>query len=376
MLVRWAFPPETKVHDLAEALKLDFPSISMSEDGLLRVIGRHNEVGTDITWSTRCGAKTKRGGYACGLWSLLHILSIGVAERHASVVGDADERVTAHYAGEVMKSFIDNFFIGCDSCRESWIELYDEAVRNGSAMEVDKSDEWSNLAMWVWEVHNEITVLREQSLGQGYHREGRGSSSLWPSREDCPKCWEGLTDDTGLVMSMDSYNRKEVYEHLKKTYWPSGIHNNRLIVVNRWSKAKRALSMKRLRARMAAHDWSTTVLALHVGVVCLMIRILCGRRRKGRSHRDRKHVGAALNTGKSSGRNSSFLHPDRHGQTHPGYGQSSNCRKRSTNRPGDPEPRHCRIKMGPLTSHEGRRRRARPAPAVRDTNRFNYFMDL
>ena len=40
------------------------------------------------------------GGYACGLWSLLHVLSVGAAERHTAVLGDAD-RVSVRRAGTV-----------------------------------------------------------------------------------------------------------------------------------------------------------------------------------------------------------------------------------------------------------------------------------
>mmetsp|Transcript_39364 Transcript_39364/g.82309 ORF Transcript_39364/g.82309 Transcript_39364/m.82309 type:complete len:273 (-) Transcript_39364:12-830(-) len=98
-------------------------------------------------------------------------------------------------------------------------------------------------------------------------------SSLWPSKEECPNCWQSLTDDTGLVMNMDSYDKEALYNHLKKTYWPSGVHNNRLIVLARWSKAKRALSMKRLQARMAAHEWPISVLVVHVLLAYLVIRI-------------------------------------------------------------------------------------------------------
>ena len=128
-----------------------------------------------------------------------------------------------------MRSFIDKFFVGCDSCRESWMELYDEAATLGGG---GKGDGWRNLAVWVWDIHNDITIRREQSAGKGYYRKQSrmaSSSSLWPSKDDCPKCWQSLTDDTGNLMNMDSYDKKEIYNHLKKIYWPSGVHNNRYV---------------------------------------------------------------------------------------------------------------------------------------------------
>ena len=275
-LIRWAHPPETKMHDLAEDLKMDFASISMSEEGLLKAIRRHADP-EHVTWSPRCGTNGK-GGYACGLWSLLHILSIGVAERHSSVVGYA-ESVTVIHAGEVIRSFIDKFFIGCDTCKISWLELYDEAAQSAEPLTGDK-DEWRNLSIWIWIVHNQVTGRRDQSSGKGYYREQArmvSSSSLWPSKQDCPKCWQSLTDDTGLVMSMDSYDKKQVFYQLKKIYWPGGVHNNRLIVLERWSKAKRALSMNRVRARMAA-NWTFSSLLFYFLSVCLVLRIVFPRR--------------------------------------------------------------------------------------------------
>lgn len=286
-LIRWAFPPETKVHDLAEDLHLDFKSVTSGEDGLLKVLERHMILGKEITWSSGCSAQAK-GGYSCGIWSLLHILSIGVAERHASVVGDADT-VSVNHAGQVMRSFIDKFFIGCNSCRELWIELYDEACCGASNTDNlaeliveagSKGDEWRNLSICIWKVHNEVTIRRQQSKGKGYYREQSrmaSASSLWPRKEDCPGCWESLTDDTGQMLNMDSYDRKEIYDHLNKRYWPDGVHNNRLIVLGRWSKAKRALSIKRLRARMASHQWPISVLILHVLVGWCILRIIFPR---------------------------------------------------------------------------------------------------
>lgn len=274
-LIRWAFPPETPLHDLAEDLKLDFASVRAGEEGLTNILRRHAPAGRDVRWSPRCQSRDGGGGYSCGLWTLLHVLSVGVAERHTSVVGGA-ERVSVSYAGRVLRSFIAHFFVGCRSCRELWLELYDEVVVKHRGEEG-----WDSLAIWMWEVHNEITVRRQRSAGTGhYHPQLRmaSSSSLWPPKEECPKCWASLTDDTGLAMSMDSYDRAEVFGHLKKAFWPRGVHNNRLIVLD---KAKRLLSMQRLRARMAAHDWHRTVLAVHVLVACVVLRMACPRSRLG-----------------------------------------------------------------------------------------------
>lgn len=252
-LLRWAFPPETKIHTLAEELKQEFLSITLSKDGLLNVLARHMDLGKGVSWSERCNGSNDGTSdpYSCGMWNLMHILSIGVAERHTSVVGDS-ERVSVQYAGQSIRAFIDAFFIGCDSCRKSWIELYDEAccglhntdhslaLDNQQTGEPDEHEQWKQLAFWIWEVHNEVNI-RRQSYKQS-------TTLLWPQREVCPRCWPSQNEND----SMDSFDEAAIYLHLKKTYWVSGHHNNRLVVIDRWSKAKRALSMKRLRDRMAS----------------------------------------------------------------------------------------------------------------------------
>eukprot|EP00984_Skeletonema_dohrnii_P002852 scaffold973_cov115-Skeletonema_dohrnii-CCMP3373.AAC.6 len=53
-LIRWAFPPETKVHTLAEDLKQEFRSITSNEEGLLKVLSRHMDLREGATWSKRC----------------------------------------------------------------------------------------------------------------------------------------------------------------------------------------------------------------------------------------------------------------------------------------------------------------------------------
>jgi len=265
-LIRWAYPPETKVHDMAEDLKMEFFSISTSEDAMLKVIGRHFSLQNSVAWSPRCNneedAEKDKGGYACGLWSLLHVLTIGVSERHHSVIGDVD-RVTVPYAGKVIRAFIEKFFVGCDSCRKRWLEIYDDTcAKDNHGVEgyvtAEKLDEshWQKLSFCVWEIHNEINARRQNSSGGGYyHRLSRTASvsSIWPSQEECPKCWPNSLAVGGRgTVSMDSFNRDALYHYMKKIYWQGGVHNNRLIVLDRWTKAKRALSLKRLSNRLAS----------------------------------------------------------------------------------------------------------------------------
>lgn len=284
-LIRWAYPPESKLHNLAEDIMLDFDNLIKSEVALRKMSSRHVDLENDTKWSIRCCGADAVGGYECGLWSLLHILSIGVAERHTSVVG-ADERVSVMYAGQVIRTYINKFYAQCRACRNLWIRLYDDSISTVPGGDID---DWRHLAIWIWEIHNEITVRRDQSAGKGYkglELRMAPSLSLWPTKIECPKCWQSLNDDTGVAMNMDSYDPNEVYEQLKKTYWLSGIHNNRLIVLDR--KRGRGLFAKRLRARLTDNKWPMSLLIIHILFIYLIFRVmisnLCGRV----CHRERK----------------------------------------------------------------------------------------
>lgn len=282
-LVRWAFPPETDIHKFAQGIKLDFEKSIASEEELLEMIRRHTNQGIKFVWSTPC-TSSANGGYICGLWSLLHILTVGVAERHKFVLGDT-ESVSVVYSGQVIRNFIYKLFVGCGSCRVLWIKMFDDTcsgmydtdhIEAGYPDAIKVDDEWRYLALCVWKMHNKVTIHGEQSSKNGYHIQMKKTALLWPTKVECAECWQSLPDDNGLGL-IDLMDRNEVYSYLKRVYWPGGIHNNRLIVLNKLSEAKRALNMKRLRAR--AHDWSTPVLILNMIVACYMIRVFRPRLR-------------------------------------------------------------------------------------------------
>ena len=197
-------------------------------------------------------------------------------------------------------------------------------------------------------------------------------------------------------MNMDSYDRNQLFNYLKKIYWPGGIHNNRLIVLDRWNKAKRALSTKNLRARMAAHDWPISILIIHILLIWLIIRVLiptfCGRvcRRFGRSrvthgrHREKRPVDR-------SNPNESYHQSDkaswnRHSDHSANYESSLKSRFRQTMNTSEKlvqkrdnreeEFRHNTTKMSHIRPHEGKRSHSGPGSQSVKNNHFNYVLNL
>jgi hypothetical protein len=227
-----------------------------------------------------------------------------VAERHDAVVGDVD-RLSVSYAGHVMRSFIDKFFIHCETCRQLWIALYDEAccsLHNSDHSIADRANldassedqDLRQLAFTVWEVHNEITVRTKNAAGKGYYSKYSHIAStnlLWPSPNECPKCWQSNTKSGNEMTNMNSYDRDVIYRFLKQTYWSKGIHNNRHILLDKWTKTRRHLSMMHLREKMQSHGGLTINAFLLIVCLCWLIVVRykqythrTTQRRKGKVH--------------------------------------------------------------------------------------------
>lgn len=286
-LIRWAFPPETQLNVLAQALADEFFDVSTSEAKLLNVVGRYTNVNDGVIWSTGCSSlDSAQDGYTCGLWALLHILSVGVTERHDAVVGDV-ERLSVTYAGNVIRSFIDQFFIHCETCKHLWLSLYDELcceLHNSDSSIADKityneDQDRRKLALWIWEIHNEITVRRKHATGKSHNN--KSSDLLWPSSRDCPRCLKSsMSNHRGRVSSKNAYNHDEMYTYLKHVYWSRGVHNNRHVLIDKWTAAKRHLSMQHLRERMQSN--SGLKLNAFLLLLCVMwLMIACFKHRVG-----------------------------------------------------------------------------------------------
>eukprot|EP00594_Rhizosolenia_setigera_P018044 CAMPEP_0178964274 /NCGR_PEP_ID=MMETSP0789-20121207/15571_1 /TAXON_ID=3005 /ORGANISM="Rhizosolenia setigera, Strain CCMP 1694" /LENGTH=703 /DNA_ID=CAMNT_0020649001 /DNA_START=422 /DNA_END=2533 /DNA_ORIENTATION=+ len=84
-------------------------SSSVGNDNLSQIHSSHHESSLKMKFPD---------GYSCGFWNLLHILSIGVAERHNAVLGQGGrERATVSHAAQTVLSYIYHFYYGCNRFR-------------------------------------------------------------------------------------------------------------------------------------------------------------------------------------------------------------------------------------------------------------------
>lgn len=187
----------------------------------------------------------------CGMWKLLHVVTVGVAEHHGGVnlvessqmAANSTRTFSPAEAAEAIREYMSRF-LTCDECRENFLRKYDTCAlrrcdrltyRSGAAT----PDDWKQLSLWMWELHNEVNVrvlqkkakeeakrlacnpLEVMPMMRRIVLESEIVTVLWPSLEDCVVCF----DDDG------KWNENSVFEVLERTYWdPPDAKFNRLLV--------------------------------------------------------------------------------------------------------------------------------------------------
>jgi hypothetical protein len=234
-LLSVGLPPEWGLHALIDALLGQLNFISLSDENLQSVINKHAL--PRKSWSKSCD-KYGNGGFSCGMWKLLHIVTVGIAEHRgglnlvASGLMDPNTVILPPIeAADTIREYMANFF-GCDDCREHFLKQYDNCSfrrceRLTSDEETANADDWKQLALWLWEVHNDVNIRvaakkvdRLQKKLSTQHLQGAQQIKivqkeedeirvLWPSLESCLLCF----DDSG------KWNEDSVFEFLERTYW-------------------------------------------------------------------------------------------------------------------------------------------------------------
>jgi len=230
-LLYWTLPPTWILHTLINDLRINMDSVVVSKENLLEIVDKHQEVvnGKHLKWSDQCAKGVEGAGYPCGLWSLFHIVSIGVVERHKAVLGSREEVSTQHVA-LTLRNYIENFF-ACEACRQYFTDMhdscgFDHCKRFKQSLQLPSEESWGQFALWLFEVHNDINM---KLIEEEWKREGKDVSelksnlALWPSQEECPGC----RDKNG------KWDKDVVLKHLKKSYWPAGVQNFRFVVLKK-----------------------------------------------------------------------------------------------------------------------------------------------
>lgn len=212
-LLKRSLPPVWKIHSIINALLKDFELATSSEEQLLRLLDRLPPPPTKH-WSDSCTKGTPGMGYTCGLWSLFHIITVGVVEWNMMLGEEQAEMVLSPLdSANTLRDFIANFF-GCEVCRTNFLASYDDCAfeRCNRLTENDLDYEhWIQLPVWLYDTHNGVNMrlMREAAEREGHELSHKDEiNSQWPSQANCPKCWyeDGSRDEW-------------IYKFLRVEYW-------------------------------------------------------------------------------------------------------------------------------------------------------------
>ncbi|KAF3789551.1 Sulfhydryl oxidase 1 [Nymphaea thermarum] len=148
------------------------------------------------SWIFCRGSRNDTRGFSCGLWLLLHSLSVRV--------DDAE----SHLAFSTICNFIHNFFI-CEECRH---HFYDMCSSVSSPFNTTR-----DFALWLWKTHNKVNLRlkqEEEDLGTG---DPKFPKKVWPSRLLCPACYVAVGGEKNSTTEVE-WNEVEVFRFLIDYY--------------------------------------------------------------------------------------------------------------------------------------------------------------
>ena len=145
------------------------------------------------SWGGCAGSIPDKRGFTCGLWQLLHALSLGIADGNVGVWVEG------------VKSFTE-FFFGCEECAKNFLKALDKD-------EVKQLHSKEELVMWLWRTHNKVNArLSEEELAEGT-ADPAFPKVQWPPHSLCPECIPRKSTD-----SLIDWNEEQVLLFLKKFY--------------------------------------------------------------------------------------------------------------------------------------------------------------
>ncbi|KAJ9140840.1 hypothetical protein P3X46_031437 [Hevea brasiliensis] len=163
------------------------------------VLGHFQICGKEVPlgyWMFCRGSKNDTRGFSCGLWVLVHSLSVRI------------EDAESQFAFTAVCDFIHNFFI-CEECRQHFYHMC-SSVRSPFNTSRD-------FALWLWNAHNMVNerlMKEEASLGTG---DPKFPKIIWPPKQLCSSCYlsHGRRNDGTNQIDWDM---DEVYKFLTNYY--------------------------------------------------------------------------------------------------------------------------------------------------------------
>ncbi|KAL8228967.1 hypothetical protein R6Q57_013867 [Mikania cordata] len=210
-------------------------------------LGKFDICGKEVPrgyWMFCRGSKNDTRGFSCGLWVLLHSLSVRVED------GESQMAFTATC------DFIHHFFI-CEECRE---HFYNMCSRVSSSFSSTR-----DFVLWLWTSHNEVnTRLKktEESLKTG---DPKFPKTTWPTKHLCPACYNNPNQNE--ESSSIDWDRDEVFKFL------TGYYGNMLVSL--YKEKDKEQSQMKINAVAEEVLQSTNALVVPVGAALAIAVASC-----------------------------------------------------------------------------------------------------
>ncbi|XP_023764097.1 sulfhydryl oxidase 2 isoform X1 [Lactuca sativa] len=182
-------------------------------------------------WMFCRGSKNGTRGFSCGLWVLLHSLSVRV------------ENEESQMAFTSICDFIHKFF-ACEECSQ---HFYNMCSRVSTPFTTTR-----DFVLWLWTAHNEVNERLKSTEALYSTGDPKFPKSIWPSRHLCPECYTTARDG--------DWDREEVYKFLGRYY-------GQMLVSLYMEKEKSLFGQAQMKIRAVSDDLiqSTNALVVPVG---------------------------------------------------------------------------------------------------------------
>jgi Erv1 / Alr family/Thioredoxin len=196
-LLIYTLPSSWEIHKLLQELKNNFVYIVKSEEYLMALLDEYPA--PMQAWSPSCSYGVPDEGYTCGLWELFHTVTVGVVEYNKATF-DPSHLLVTETTARTLRDYVDHFF-GCLSCRENFLEMFDQCSFNRcdrlADYPIEDENDWIELPLWLHETHNHVNVrlLKEKTVRDQKVISSTDIASVqWPSRQECYACWRDDAD--------------------------------------------------------------------------------------------------------------------------------------------------------------------------------------
>ncbi|XP_044491907.1 sulfhydryl oxidase 2-like isoform X2 [Mangifera indica] len=138
-------------------------------------------------WMFCRGSRNDTRGFSCGLWVLLHSLSVRIDDKESQFTFSA------------LCDFIHSFFL-CEECRRHFFEMCSRT---------------RDFALWLWSAHNKVNERLMKVEASLKTADPNFPKIIWPPTQLCPSCYRSKGD---IETSQIDWDQDEVFKFLSSYY--------------------------------------------------------------------------------------------------------------------------------------------------------------